>query len=202
MNLKLRASFFTVIVALFVYTGCSCAGSNESRSQLDSSEISMTQDYLHVPFLTINGDTTTLSAFAGKVVVLVNVASKCGHTPQYKGLEALYREYKDKGLVVIGFPANNFGGQEPGSNEEIATFCQTTYDVSFPLMAKISVKGDDIHPVYRYLTEHSPFTGEISWNFSKFILNRNGVVTHRFGTRVAPDSQEFVTAIKEQLGEP
>lgn len=199
---KLLPGLLLLTLMLFLLTGSSCAGESGSRTNPDTSGTVMKIDYLNLPLLTINGDSTTLSSYRGKVVVLVNVASKCGFTPQYKGLEQLYRDYKDKGLVIIGFPANNFMGQEPGTNEEIASFCQTNYDVTFPLMAKISVKGDDAHPLYRYLTERSPFSGEISWNFNKFVLNRDGVVAHRFGTRVAPDSPEFVTAVRQLLGEP
>ena len=157
-------------------------------------------DYRKIPFATITGDTTNLGAFKGKVVLVVNVASKCGYTPQYAGLEALYLAKKDKGFVIIGFPANNFKQQEPGTNEEILKFCQTTYEVTFPLMAKISVKGADIHPLYRYLTEQSNLPGEIEWNFTKFLLDRNGNLVARYKSPITPDKPELVGKIDELLG--
>lgn len=148
-------------------------------------------DYLQIPFKTITGHDSTLAAFAGKVVLLVNVASECGYTPQYEGLQKLYEKYKDSGLVVIGFPANNFGAQEPGTNDQILTFCQTTFHVTFPMMAKVSVKGKDKHPLFAYLTEQSPITGEIKWNFSKFLLDRQGKLVARFDSAVTPESPEL-----------
>src|ERR1700730_9566712 len=126
----------------------------------------------------IDGQPVSLKSYRGKVLLLVNVASKCGYTPQYAGLESLYEKYKDQGLVVIGFPANNFGAQEPGTNAEIKSFCTRTYHVTFPMYAKVSVKGSDMTPLYHYLTEQaSPSTnGEIGWNFTKFLVDRNGNV--------------------------
>ena len=156
-------------------------------------------DYLDLPLITITGDTTSLSQFKGQVLLLVNVASKCGYTPQYAGLEALYRKFHDRGLTIIGFPANNFLGQEPGTNGEILAFCRTKYDVTFPLMAKISVKGRNQHPLYTYLTGQSPFPGKITWNFNKFLLDRNGKVVGRFDTKTKPDDPELVGNIEEVL---
>jgi glutathione peroxidase len=156
-------------------------------------------DYRDFHFNTITGDSASLADFKGKVILMVNVASKCGNTPQYAGLEELYRKYKDQGLVVIGFPANNFANQEPGTNEEILEFCTSTYDVTFPMMAKINVKGDDINPLYNYLTAESDFKGEIKWNFTKFLLDRDGNVVDRFETPVKPMSDEIVKAIEKQL---
>src|ERR1700682_2814048 len=143
----------------------------------------------------IDGKAAPLSAYKGKTLLLVNVASKCGFTPQYTGLEALYEKYKDKGLVVIGFPANNFGAQEPGSNEEIKTFCTRKYNVTFPMYSKISVKGDDKAPLYQFLTDATanPKTGgEIKWNFTKFLVDRDGKVIQRFEPAVKPDSPEAI----------
>ena len=151
----------------------------------------------------IDGVPTPLSAFKGKVVLLVNVASKCGYTPQYAGLEKLYETYKDKGFVIVGVPANNFGAQEPGSNEEIKTFCSRTYNVTFPMMSKVSVKGSDKTPLYQYLTDAStnPKTaGEIKWNFTKFLIDKNGNIAARFESAVTPDSAEMVKAIEQALG--
>ncbi len=156
-------------------------------------------DYKTIEFNTITGELTDLEQFKGKVVLIVNTASKCGFTPQYEGLEKLYEANKDKGFVVIGFPANNFGQQEPGTNEEIQTFCQTKYHVTFPMMAKISVKGDDMHPLYRYLTEDSPFPGEITWNFNKFLLDRNGRVVARYDSKITPEDTKLIAKIDELL---
>jgi glutathione peroxidase len=150
----------------------------------------------------IDGQPAPLAAYKGKVLLLVNVASKCGFTPQYTGLEKIYQEYKDRGLVVLGFPANNFGGQEPGTNEEIKTFCSRKYDVTFPLYSKSSVKGDDINPLYRFLTDknENPKTGgDIRWNFTKFLVSRDGAILARFEPNVAPDSAEVTSAIAKAL---
>ncbi len=156
-------------------------------------------DYKTIGFNTITGKPTDLDQFKGKVVLIVNTASKCGFTPQYEGLEKLYEANKDRGFVVIGFPANNFGQQEPGTNEEIQKFCQTRYHVTFPMMAKISVKGEDIHPLYRYLTEDSPFPGEITWNFNKFLLDRNGRVVARYDSKITPEDAKLIAKIDELL---
>src|SRR5437763_6092937 len=152
----------------------------------------------------IDGAPTPLSSFKGKVVLLVNVASKCGYTPQYAGLEKLYEKYKDQGLVLVGIPANNFGGQEPGSNEEIKTFCSRNYNVTFPLMSKVSVKGTDKTPLYQYLTDATvnPKTaGEIKWNFTKFLVDKKGNVINRFESAVTPESADLVKAIEAALAQ-
>ena len=146
----------------------------------------------------IDGAAAPLSAYRGKVLLLVNVASYCGYTPQYKGLEALYEKYKDRGLVVIGFPANNFGEQEPGSNSEIKDFCERTYHVKFPMYAKISVNGVDKAPLYQYLT--SAMGGDIKWNFTKFLVGRDGKLLTRFEPAVTPESAEVAGAIEKALG--
>lgn len=156
-------------------------------------------DLESIPFETITGDTTSLADFRGKVVLIVNVASKCGNTPQYAALEDLYKKYADSGLVVIGFPANNFGGQEPGTNKEILNFCQSTYKVSFPMMAKVSVKGDDEHPLFVAMTQKSNLPGEITWNFSKFLIDRKGQLVARFAPKVQPESEDVVGAIEKLL---
>jgi glutathione peroxidase len=132
----------------------------------------------------IDGTEEDLSIYKGKVVVMVNLASKCGYTPQYAALEALYQELKDKGLVILGFPANNFGGQEPGSNSEIAHFCREKYNVTFPLFEKISVKGEDQHPLYKELTSQpAPIGGDPKWNFTKFVVDQKGNVVARFDAK-------------------
>jgi glutathione peroxidase len=144
----------------------------------------------------IDGSPAPLSAYQGKVVLIVNVASRCGFTPQYAGLEALYEKYKDRGFVILGFPANNFGGQEPGTNEEIKTFCSTKYNVTFPMYSKISVKGDDKAPLYQFLTTTG---GEIQWNFTKFLVDKSGQVVARFEPKVTPESPEVAAAIEKAL---
>lgn len=166
---------------------------------IEASEKETDIDYLKIPFYTINGEQTSLEEFKGKVILVVNVASKCGLTSQYEGLEALYREYKERSFTIVAFPANNFLNQEPGSNEEIAMFCKTNYDVSFPLMKKVSVKGKDQHPLYLYLTKHSPFSGKIRWNFDKFLLNKEGEVVARFSPRTKPFNKKLVKEIDSLL---
>jgi glutathione peroxidase len=150
----------------------------------------------------LNGTPTPLANFKGKVMLVVNVASQCGYTPQYEGLQALYTKYKDQGLIIAGFPANNFGGQEPGTNDEIGAFCKSKYGVTFPMFAKISVKGSDQAPLYQFLTDKSanPKTGgEIKWNFTKFLVDRNGRVIQRFEPDVEPDSGQLVSAVEAAL---
>jgi glutathione peroxidase len=144
----------------------------------------------------IDGKPAPLAAYQGKVVLIVNVASRCGFTPQYAGLEALYEKYKDRGFVILGFPANNFGGQEPGTNEEIKTFCSSKYNVTFPMYSKISVKGDDKAPLYQFLTA---IGGEIQWNFTKFLVDKNGKVVARFEPKVTPESPDVAEAIEKAL---
>ncbi|MGM0547320.1 MAG: glutathione peroxidase [Bacteroidota bacterium] len=149
----------------------------------------------------INGKETSLSKYSGKVLLIVNTASECGFTPQYEGLQKLHKEYKDEDLVILGFPANNFGGQEPGTDEEIKQFCKVNYDVGFPMFSKVSVKGDDQHPLFQYLTtaENPDFTGEIKWNFEKFLIDTNGKLVHRFRSDVKPQSTEIIKAIEKEL---
>ncbi len=150
----------------------------------------------------IDGQPTSLAEFKGKVVLIVNVASRCGFTPQYAGLEALYNKYKDRGFVVLGFPANNFFRQEPGTNEAIKAFCSTKYNVTFPMFAKVSVKGANKTPLYEFLTdrEANPSTGgAIGWNFAKFLADRSGKVIARFASKVAPESAELVNALEAAL---
>jgi len=145
----------------------------------------------------IDGKPAPLSAYQGKVVLIVNVASRCGFTPQYAGLEALYEKYKDRGFVILGFPANNFGGQEPGTNEEIKTFCSTKYNVTFPMYSKISVKGEDKAPLYQFLTDATG--SEIQWNFTKFLVDKDGKVVARFESKVTPESPDVAAAIEKAL---
>ncbi len=146
----------------------------------------------------IDGKPASMADYKGKVLLIVNVASQCGFTPQYTGLEALYEKYKAQGLVLIGVPANNFGGQEPGSDEEIKTFCTRKYSVTFPMMSKVSVKGDDKTPLYQYLTNS---TSEVKWNFTKFLVGKDGKVIQKFDSPVKPDASELTSAIEKALAQ-
>ena len=150
----------------------------------------------------IDGKPVDLSQYAGKVLLIVNVASKCGNTPQYAGLEAMYAKYKDKGFVILGFPANNFGAQEPGTDLQIKTFCTGKYDVTFPMFSKVSVRGDDITPLYKYLTsvDTKPAPkGDITWNFEKFLISRDGAIAARFTPKTKPENPEVVAAVEAAL---
>jgi len=177
-------------------------------------------DLHDIPVTTIDGDESSLGDHAGSVLLVVNVASKCGLTPQYEALEALYQSYRDQGLVITGFPANNFGGQEPGADAEIAEFCDVNYSVTFPLYSKVSVVGEDQHPLYAALTEQSPDAvgdkasfreslrghgmtptedPDVLWNFEKFLVSRDGSVVGRFAPTVTPDDATLVAAIEAEL---
>jgi len=153
-----------------------------------------------IPLKDIDGKGTSLKAFSGKAVLAVNVASKCGNTDQYTGLQALYEKFKDKGLVVVGFPCNDFGGQEPGSNEQIKKFCATNFSVTFPMMDKVSVKGPEQHALYKELTgPGAAFPGNVRWNFGKFLIGPDGTVLARFEPGVEPDDAKLVKAIEDAL---
>jgi glutathione peroxidase len=172
-----------------------------------------------IPLKTIDGGDATLADYAGEVLLVVNVASKCGLTPQYEGLEALYRKYHDEGFTVLGFPANNFAGQEPGTETEIASFCSLTYDVDFPMFSKVSVAGEDKHPLFAALTEAQPKAAgteafreklkgygmtpnpepELLWNFEKFLIGRDGKVVARFSPDMTPGDDAIVGAIEKEL---
>jgi glutathione peroxidase len=162
-------------------------------------EMDSVVSHITIPFNTIKGKETSLEEFEGKVVLIANVASECGFTPQYADLERLYRLYKDRGFVILGFPANNFGGQEPGTDELIYQFCTSKFDVTFPMMSKISVKGDDIHPLFAYLTEGTPLKGDIKWNFEKFLLDNKGNLVARYPSATKPLDKDIVTRIEGLL---
>lgn len=157
-------------------------------------------DISNIPFKTAEGKETRLSAYAGKVILLVNVASKCGFTKQYTGLQKLYEDHREKGLVIIGFPCNNFGGQEPGTIAEIQDFCSTKFNVTFPIMDKIDVKGESQHPLYAALTgKDGAFPGDIKWNFGKILIGKNGKPLARFDSSTKPESKELADAISAAL---
>jgi len=151
----------------------------------------------------IDGRDVKLNKYKGNVLLVVNVASKCGYTPQYEGLQAIYEKYQAKGFYVLGFPANNFASQEPGTEKEIKEFCQSKYKVKFPMFAKISVKGEDQDPLYKFLTSketNSNFAGDITWNFNKFLIDRKGNVVARFTSKDTPESETVTKAIEKELG--
>lgn len=157
-------------------------------------------DLSTIALKTIDSESTTLAPYKGKVMLVVNVASKCGYTPQYKELEAVYREYHDAGLVVLGFPCDQFGHQEPGTNAEIKEFCSRDFQVTFPLFDKIDVNGERRHPLYAVLAgADSPFPGNIEWNFTKFLIGRDGRILARFSSKVKPDAPDVVNAIRSAL---
>ena len=159
-------------------------------------------DLTKIPFNDAAGKKISLADYKGKVVIVVNVASKCGNTPQYEGLEALYKKHKDDGLVILGFPCNDFNGQEPGTIEEIQEFCKLNYGVTFPLMEKISVKGETQHPLYKELTgEKGPFPGDVRWNFGKFLIGKDGKPIARFEPKTLPASPEITSAVEKALAE-
>lgn len=172
-----------------------CAGQLFSAENMKS---------LHdIPLKNIDEKPSSLKEYDGKVLLLVNVASRCGRTPQYKGLEAMYRKYQEKGFAVIGFPCNDFGGQEPGTAEQIKTFCEAKFAVTFPLMAKLHVKGPEQHPLYEALTgKEAVFPGPIDWNFAKFLIGRDGRVLHRYTSKVTPEAPELVKDLEAALAEP
>jgi glutathione peroxidase len=150
----------------------------------------------------IEGKEISLTRYKGKVLLLVNVASECGYAPQYKDLEVLYRKYKEKGFMILGFPANNFGGQEPGTDAEIKSFCQRNYNVTFDMFSKISVKGNDQHPLYKFLTvsvENPKFAGDVKWNFQKYLVDRNGNIIGKYLSSVEPLSIELTDAIEAAM---
>jgi len=179
----------SLATALLIAAGASVLGASED----------MPASVLAANMTTIDGKPFAFSQLKGQVIMLVNVASKCGNTPQYTALETMYEKYKGNGLVIVGIPANNFGAQEPGTNEEIKLFCSAKYNVSFPMLAKVSVKGDDICPLYKYLTTKSPKPGEIGWNFAKFLVGRNGEVIDRFDPKAKPDDPKVVASVEKAL---
>lgn len=185
------------VAAGLILLGCASIGSGEDR------KLSSPLDY---KLKDIDGKEYDLSKLKGKVVLLVNVASECGYTPQYEGLQDLYSKYEKDGLVVIGIPSNEFGKQEPGSNEEIKKFCTTKYKVTFPMMAKVVVKGKGQVPLYKTLIEATPNgkgeSQQVGWNFEKFLIGRDGKVVGRYKSGVAPDADELVKAIRTELNKP
>ena len=174
------------------------AAQNNSTTRTKGSKL--TDNINNITVLDMNNKEVKLSSYNGKVLLIVNVASECGNTPQYAGLEEIYKEFQPKGFEILAFPCNDFGGQEPGTNEEIKTFCTTNYGVTFPLFDKVKILGPDKSPLYAVLTDNSvTYKGDVKWNFEKFLIDRNGNIVARFGNKVQPTSDEVISAIKAQL---
>jgi len=177
----------TILIALFIVQIVSA----ETKGSL-----------YNIPLKDIDGKDTSLKAYKGKVLLIVNVASKCGFTPQYTALEAIQKKYQGQGFTVLGFPCNDFGSQEPGTSEEIKQFCSSKYDVTFPLFEKLHVKGAEQHPLYAALTgKDAPFPGDVKWNFGKFVIGKDGTIKKRFDSKAKPDSAEVTAAIEAALAE-
>jgi glutathione peroxidase len=195
----MNTTTLTVLLSSSLILGacqCDCAKKTEPAPQAAAAPAGILAHDMN----RLDGTPASLSTYGGQVILIVNTASKCGLTPQYAGLEALYRSRKDQGFVVLGFPANDFRGQEPLSNAEIATFCTGTYDVTFPMFEKIVVTGDDAHPLYKELTAlPAPAGGAPSWNFTKYLVDRHGRVLQRFDPRTAPDDPALLAAIDQAL---
>ncbi len=171
---------------------------NKENSKLNTTTVK-TKNISDLSVMDMDGKEVKLSDYKGKVLMIVNVASKCGYTKQYKGLEEIYKKYKDRGFEILAFPCNDFSGQEPGSNDEIRTFCESKYNVTFPLFDKIAVLGENKSPLYQRLTENSDPAGDIGWNFEKFIIDKNGDISARFKSKVEPESEEVVSVIEEKI---
>ena len=189
----------SILLAGIMLTACGAESVGIAQQEEHLKDMSSIYDF---EVKNIDGEEVKLEEYKGKVLLIVNVASKCGFTPQYEGLQALYDKYQPEGFAVLGFPANNFMGQEPGSDEEIKQFCTLTYGVTFPMFSKISVKGGDIAPLYAYLTDASTnpeFSGDISWNFNKFLIGRDGTILNRFDSKDTPGSEKMAAAIEEAL---
>lgn len=191
--------YLTAIAILFTF---GCAGNNTAQTNSDmTSKTAQAKNIYDFTMTDINGKEVSLGEYKDKVVMIVNTASKCGNTPQYEGLQKIYDQYKDQGFVVLGFPANNFMGQEPGTDKEIKDFCTLKYNVTFPMFSKISVKGDDQNAFYKYLTEpKAKFPGDVSWNFEKFLIGKNGEVVARFSPKTKPEDPKVIDAIERTLG--
>ena len=188
----MKRGLLTLMSALAGVTGCT--------AQTEKPELP--KSFYSIEAKAIDGTSVKMEQYKGKVLLIVNTASKCGFTGQYAGLESLYKKYAEKGFLILGFPSNDFLKQEPGTNEEIAQFCTANYGVTFPMFEKIVVKGDGQHPLYVFLTDKQTdpkFGGEITWNFNKFLIDRNGTIINRFGSRTAPEDKELIEAVEQAL---
>jgi glutathione peroxidase len=198
-NLVSRSLLFVAVAVLVSAAGQGADAKKKAKNDKGSAKVPAA---LNFKMKSLDGKPVDLSQYKGKVVLMVNVASQCGLTPQYEALEGLHEKYAEEGLAVLGFPANEFGAQEPGSDEDIAEFCKSNYEVKFDMFSKVVVKGDGQCPLYKFLTskETDPkFAGDITWNFEKFLINRDGEVVARFAPKVTPNSEEVVKAIETEL---
>jgi glutathione peroxidase len=194
-------------VVLITVISCSRSTIQNSNNQTDTKSgqnksegnKSLNKNIYDLSVRTMDGENKSLSDYKGKVLLIVNVASKCGYTPQYEGLEAIYEKYKDKGFEILAFPCNDFGEQEPGTNDEIRTFCESKYNVTFTLFDKVNVLGDDKSPLYERLINNSEPSGDIGWNFEKFVVSKNGDIMARYKSKVKPDSEELTAVIESEL---
>jgi glutathione peroxidase len=190
----MRSSFFHSFILLMLFSSVLVSQPKEQTAVDKKSIYDFTMK-------TIDGKEKSLADYKGDVLLVVNVASLCGYTPQYKDLEEVYEKYKGKGFRILAFPANNFGEQEPGTDSEIKTFCESKYSVTFDLFSKISVKGDDQHPLYRYITKDSPFPGDVKWNFQKYLVDKKGNIVAMFPSRVKPTDKQFIEKVESLLGQ-
>ena len=174
------------------------SGSNQNQIKSEGNK-SLNKNIYDLSVVTMDGENKSLSDYKGKVLLIVNVASKCGYTPQYEGLEAIYEKYRDKGFEILAFPCNDFGEQEPGTNDEIRTFCESKYNVTFSLFDKVKVLGNDKSPLYERLINNSEPSGDIGWNFEKFVISKDGDITARYKSKVKPDSDELTSVIESEL---
>lgn len=205
----LKKSLLVILLSVIQITIISCSRStsqnSNDKSGINSNQLksegnkSLNKNIYDLSVITMNGENKSLSDYKGKVLLIVNVASKCGYTSQYEGLEAIYEKYKDKGFEILAFPCNDFGEQEPGTNDEIRTFCESKYNVTFTLFDKVKVLGDDKSPLYERLIINSEPAGDIGWNFEKFIISKNGDITARYKSKVKPESDELTSVIESEL---
>lgn len=201
MMLFVNRSLFMMVGALTL----TCMTVGETVAEESSPEADVAPTALDFEMEMLSGESVHLSKYHGDVVLIVNTASKCGNTPQYEPLQAMHETYAEQGLSILGFPANNFGKQEPGTDEQIAVFCEQNYGVDFDMFSKVSVKGDDQCDLYAFLTDEQTnpdFAGPIRWNFEKFLIGRDGQVIARFAPKTQPDSEEVIAAIEAALAEP
>ncbi|RAP31759.1 glutathione peroxidase [Candidatus Marinamargulisbacteria bacterium SCGC AG-343-D04] len=193
--------FLGIILILFLYPVYKILGLGDKKGTPINKPHSKTESIYSLSINSIDNKTLNLSQFKNKVMIIVNVASKCGFTNQYEELQTLHETYKDKGLVILGIPSNDFGNQEPGTLKEIQSFCSLNYGITFQMTEKVHTKGPNQHPIYTFLTkkESSPYPGNIKWNFTKFIVNKKGNISHRFGSMVKPTSSKFIKAIESEI---
>jgi glutathione peroxidase len=188
-----------VVILISCFAACACISLAQSQPTPTKASAIKPKSVLDFTMNDIDGHPKPLAAYKGKVFMIVNTASECGYTPQYETLEKLYETYKGRGFGILAFPANNFGEQEPGTNAEIKKFCATKFKTSFDLFEKISVKGNDKHPLYTYITQDSPYPGEIKWNFQKYLVDRKGTIVARYLSAVDPMSKEVRAEVEKLL---